>query len=103
MKTIRSREFRAERAWGALDVASMNGITIRVHWTDAPYRWHVNDGEEVFVVLDGRVEMRWREEGLERTALLEAGDLFHATEGCEHVAHPVGEARILVIEQAGSV
>ena len=26
-------------------------------WTDAPYKWHVNDGSEVFVVLDGEVDM----------------------------------------------
>ena len=55
MKIIRSKEFTADRAWGAMDVANMNGITTRVHWTDQPYKWHVNDGEEVFAVLDGKV------------------------------------------------
>ena len=103
MKIIRSKGFRADRAWGALDIASMNGITTRLHWTDQPYRWHVNDGEEVFAVLDGQVEMRYREDGEERHVLLDAGDVFFAGVGCEHVAHPQGEARILVIEQAGSV
>lgn len=62
MKIIRSKSFTADRAWGALDIANMNGITTRLHWTDQPYKWHVNDGEEVFVVLDGRVQMRYREE-----------------------------------------
>ncbi|HBL94816.1 MAG TPA: cupin, partial [Hyphomonas sp.] len=28
---------------------------------------------------------------------------FFAGIGCEHVAHPRGEARILVVEQEGSV
>lgn len=63
MKIVRSKAFRADRAWGALDIAKMNGITTRLHWTDRPYRWHVNDGEEVFAVLDGQVEMRYREGG----------------------------------------
>ncbi|SNS17654.1 Mannose-6-phosphate isomerase, cupin superfamily [Noviherbaspirillum humi] len=102
-KIIRSGDFTADRAWGALPVASMNGITTRLHWTDQPYRWHVNDGEEVFVVLDGTVEMRYREDGTEKSALLRAGDIFFASAGCEHVAHPQGEARILVIEKEGSV
>jgi hypothetical protein len=31
------------------------------------------------------------------------GDIFHAAEGEAHVAHPVGAARILVIERKGSV
>ena len=61
MKIIRSKAFTADRAWGALDIAHMNGITTRLHWTDQPYKWHVNDGEEVFVVLDGQVQMRYRE------------------------------------------
>lgn len=103
MRIIRSRTFTADRPWGALDIACMNGITTRLHWTDQPYRWHVNDGEEVFAVLDGRVEMRYRENGEERSAILEAGDVFHATVGTEHVAHPIGAARILAVEQAGSV
>ncbi len=103
MKIVRSREFRADRAWGALYIARMNGITTRLHWTDQPYRWHVNDGEEVFAVLDGTVEMHVREGGEERRVVLHAGDVFFAGIGCEHVAHPQGEARILVIEHEGSV
>ena len=72
MKIVRSKEFRADRAWGALDIAKMNGITTRLHWTDQPYRWHVNDGEEVFAVLDGQVEMRYRQDGQELRTLLDA-------------------------------
>ena len=103
MKIFRSKEFTGTRAWDSQAVANMNGITTRIHWTDAPYKWHVNDGEEVFAVLDGKVEMRYRENGDERTVELNAGDVFFAGVGCEHVAHPIGEARILVVEKEGSV
>lgn len=103
MKTIKSKDFTAEKAWGAVDIANMNGVTTRLHWTDKPYKWHVNDGEEVFAVLDGAVEMRYRENGTEKRVRLETGDVFFAEIGCEHVAHPIGEARILVIEKEGSV
>lgn len=103
MKVIRSKDFTADRAWGALDIASMNGITTRLHWTEKPYKWHINDGEEVFVVLNGVVDMHYREHGAEHIARLNSGDIFYAAKGCEHVAHPVGEARILVVEKAGSV
>lgn len=81
---------------------SNNSFTPKLHWTDQPYKWHRNDGEEVFAVLDGRVEMRYRENGSEHSAILEAGDIFHASVGTEHVAHPIGPARILVIETEGS-
>jgi len=103
MKVFRSREFTGKRAWEAVTVAAMNGVTTRIHWTNEPYKWHVNDGEEVFAVLDGKVDMRYREDGEERTVELKAGDVFYAEVGCEHVAHPVGEARIMVIEKEGSI
>ncbi|QLG92106.1 cupin [Pseudomonas yamanorum] len=103
MKIIRSKDFTGSRAWEALDIASMNGITTRLHWTDQPYRWHVNDGAEVFVVLDGQVQMRYREKGEEQVVLLEVGDIFYASVGTEHVAHPLGVARVLVVESEDSV
>lgn len=103
MKIIRAKEFTATRPWGALDIANMGGITTRLHWTDQPYKWHVNDGQEVFAVLDGRVEMRFRESGHEQSIVLETGDIFYASIGTEHVAHPIGQARILVVETEGSV
>jgi mannose-6-phosphate isomerase-like protein (cupin superfamily) len=103
MKIVQAKSFTADRAWGALDIANMNGITTRLHWTDQPYKWHINDGEEVFVVLDGVVEMFYREQGEENSIILNVGDIFYAAVGTEHVAHPKGEARILVIETEGSV
>lgn len=103
MKIIRSKTFTADCAWGALDIARMDGTSVRLHWTDQPYKWHVNDGQEVFAVMDGTVNMHYRIGGVEQVARLEAGDVFFADAGCEHVAHPVGAARILVVEREGSV
>ena len=97
-----ARQFTAARAWGARDLAEIEGASVRLHWTDQPYKWHANDGEEVFVVLDGTVVMHYREDGKERSVTLQAGDVFFAEVGCEHVAHPQGEARILVVEREGS-
>ncbi len=101
-KIIKSKDFTADKAWAALDIANMNGTSIRLHWTDKPYKWHINDGDEVFAVLDGVVNMHYKENDETRTAELNTGDIFYAGIGTEHVAHPVGAARILVIEKAGS-
>lgn len=103
MKVINARQFTAERAWGAQHIATINGISTRLHWTDQPYKWHTNDGEEIFVVLDGQVQMFYRQNGAEHSVQLQVGDIFYASAGTEHVAHPLGEARILVIEKEGSV
>ena len=101
-KIIKAKDFTAEKAWGAVDIADMSGITTRLHWANKAYNWHVNDGEEVFAVLDGVVNMHYKQDGESHICELKTGDIFYAGIGTEHVAHPVGEARILVIETAGS-
>jgi mannose-6-phosphate isomerase-like protein (cupin superfamily) len=57
MRTILSGSFTGSTAWEALEVERIGAATIRLHWTDQPYQWHINDGPEVFVVLDGVVDM----------------------------------------------
>jgi mannose-6-phosphate isomerase-like protein (cupin superfamily) len=96
-------KFRTDRPWGALDLAEIDGATVRLHWTDQPYKWHINDGAEVFVVLDGEVDMRFKQSGRQECVRLKTSDIFLAAVGDEHVAHPVGEARILVVERKGSI
>lgn len=104
MRKITAREFTGSRPWEALDIETITGsTTVRLHWTDQPYRWHINDGPEVFVVLDGVVDMHVRTEGDVSIHRLQCGDIFHAETGLEHVAHPQGAARILVVEREGSV
>ena len=103
MNIIKSRDFRPKNAWDSQLITNMNGTTIKLHWTNKPYIWHINDGEEVFAVLDGKVEMFYKEDGKERSTILESGDIFYASVGTEHYAHPIEEARILVIEKEGSI
>ena len=103
MKLIDPQKFQADRPWGALNIAKFDGVTVRLHWTDQPYRWHVNDGSEVFVVVAGEVDMHYREDGGEKVTRMKAGEIFYAGEGDAHFAAPVGEARVLVIERAGSI
>ena len=103
MRFIESSTYTADRPWGALDLAEIDGATIRLHWTNEPYIWHINDGPEVFLVLDGAVDMHYRDEEGEHIDRLTPGRICYAAPGDEHVAHPVPEARILVIERKGSI
>ena len=68
-------------------------MTVRVHWTDQPYRWHVNDGTEVFSCSRARSACPGAPVA-EQVRRLEAGDACFAEPGDEHLARPVGEARI---------
>jgi mannose-6-phosphate isomerase-like protein (cupin superfamily) len=103
MRFLDASSFTADHPWGALQIAEIDDATVRLHWTDAPYIWHVNDGPEVFVVLDGAVDMHYRQDGEHRVEHLTPGRVCLADVGDEHVAHPAPEARILVVERKGSV
>lgn len=103
MKFIDAGGYTADRPWEALDLGEFDNATVRLHWTDQPYTWHVNDGPELFVVLDGAVDMHYRVNGEERVELLTPGTVCCVETGDEHVAHPAGTARILVIERKGSI
>lgn len=103
MDKIQGRTFLADRAWTGPLITTLPNAAVKLRWTDTPFRWHTNNGQEVFVVLDGTVDMHVRgPEQDERVITLEPGDLLHIREGEEHVAHPRGQARILVIEQAAN-
>ena len=103
MQVIKTNQFTPQKAWDALSIANMNDITVRLHWADKAYHWHVNNGEEVFAVLDGEVTMHCQVKGKTTSTLLKTGDIFYASIGTKHYAQPIGEARMLVIEQQGSI
>ena len=71
----------------------MGGITTRLHWTDQPYKWHVNDGEEVFAVLDGTVDMHYRENGAEKIVTLNAGAALYAANIATSIQDGIARAR----------
>jgi len=102
MEVIDSHSFRADRAWGSRLLLDTGDHAARMHWTDQPYRWHDNTGDELFVVLDGVVEMHHLEGGKEQVHVLCAGQMALIAAGERHVAHPRGQARILVIERKDS-
>lgn len=58
MNIIRSKKFITEQFWVSIEIDNIGGITTRLHWTDQPYKCHINDGEEVFAVNDGQVEAK---------------------------------------------
>lgn len=103
MRVIKPKDYIGVKAWDALDIEKIENASIRLHWTNEPYIWHINDGPEVFVVLAGTVDMYVRDASGENIHSLQAGEIFHAEEGDEHKAVPIGTARILVIETDGSI
>lgn len=95
---IRSRGFTSDRAWGALDVATMLGISVRLHWTDHPYKWHVNDGKELLAVLDRTVDMHQREAEQAHRVQTARRWRFPCRGGMRTCCAPPGRSAVLDIE-----
>ena len=57
MRKFSAQAFASERPWGSELLQDFGDVTARLHWTDQPYRWHTNTGPELFVVLDGAVDI----------------------------------------------
>lgn len=103
MEVIDTDGFHAGRAWGSRQLLALGEFDARILWTDKPYRWHANTGEELFVVLSGKVRMHLRRrDGSEYFRDLGAGNAMLFNDGDEHYAEPLPEARLLVIERKDS-
>ena len=76
MKIVTAGDVTLDRAWAAVDLARIADATVRLHWTDEPYVWHTNDGVEVFVVLDGAVDMHYRDGTGTHVTRLEPGRIL---------------------------
>lgn len=78
-------------------INNINEVTTRLHWTSRPYRTHADEGDEVLIVLDGIVEILFKEGDIVKESTLKVGEIFYASIGIEHVAYPHKNARILVV------
>lgn len=102
MDIVDATAFVADRPWGSRELMDLGEHAARLHWTDQPYHWHQNTGEELFVVLDGVVEMHYLDRGEPQSRLLQPGHMARIAAGERHVAMPIGAARILVLERKDS-
>ncbi|HEX8193039.1 MAG TPA: cupin [Allosphingosinicella sp.] len=101
MLKLEASSFRAEKAWTGPTVAHIDRAVVKLRWTDRPFRFHANEGDEVFAVMAGAVDMHVRRSpGVDAEIVrLGPGDILHLAEGEEHSAHPLGEACVLIVEQ----
>jgi mannose-6-phosphate isomerase-like protein (cupin superfamily) len=101
MTKIDASHFRADKAWTGPTIAHIERAVVKLRWTDKPFRFHANEGDEVFVVMSGAVDMHVRAsaDAAAEVVRLEAGDILHLREGEEHSAHPVGAAAVLIVEE----
>ena len=90
--------------WSGPTLPPIGNAVAKLRWINSAFRWHRNAGAELFLVLDGEVDMHVRSgpDAVADIVRLRAGQLVLIEDGEEHVAYPRGEARILVVEHEDS-
>ncbi len=90
--------------WSGPTLTGIGSAAVKLRWINAPFRWHRNDGPELFLVFDGEVDMHVRSEPEAEVEVvrLRPGQMAWIEDGEEHIACPLGEARILVVEREDS-
>ena len=104
MQKFDAAELSGPVDWSGPTMRGIGNAVAKLRWINSPFRWHRNTGGELFLVLEGAVDMHVRSGPDSEAAVvaLAAGQMILIEDGEEHVAYPQGEARILVVEQEDS-
>lgn len=102
MQRFDSNDLAGPVDWSGPTYSGFGEAAVKLRWIHAPFEWHRNEGTELFLVLDGEVEMHVRRGsgGAISVERLGPGQMLVIEAGEEHIASPLGEARVLVVERA---
>ncbi|RIX27282.1 cupin domain-containing protein [Sphingomonas edaphi] len=104
MQIYDAMALRGPDDWSGPTLPAIGNAVAKLRWISTPFRWHRNTGRELFMVIDGEVDMHVRAgpDAPVDVVNLTSGSMVLIDDGEEHVAYPRGEARILVVEQEQS-
>ena len=86
--------------WSPRIIAQMNDYHFKVAKVQGEFVWHSHaDTDEVFVVLNGRLEIQFRQ----GSVTLNEGEMYVVPKGVEHKPVAESECHILLVEPAGTV
>lgn len=86
--------------WSPKVVGELNGQHIKLVKFQGEFVWHHHDDEdEMFLVVDGRFRMEFRDRSLE----IEAGEFVVVTRGVEHRPVADSEVSVMLFEPASTV
>nr|WP_246331265.1 cupin domain-containing protein [Saccharopolyspora hordei] len=93
-----------QERWSPRVLARVNDHDVRLAKVEGSFVWHAHpDTDELFLVLDGSLDIHLRERGTETTVHLERHDVFVVPRGVEHCPESPGGASVLLIESAGTL
>ena len=92
-----------DELWSPRIVTTVNDYDIRVAKVEGEHLWHSHDDtDEFFLVVEGELTIRLRDDNGERSVVLPRGSVFTVPRGTEHKPVSPGGASILLIEPTGT-
>ena len=86
--------------WTPKVIAEMNDYQLKLVKIRGEFVWHSHsDTDEVFIVIDGRMKIDFRDGSVE----LRAGEMFVVPKAVEHKPAAAEECKIMLIEPRGVV
>jgi mannose-6-phosphate isomerase-like protein (cupin superfamily) len=86
--------------WAPKIIAQMNDYHFKLVKFQGEFVWHRHDDtDEVFIVLDGKMFIAFRDGCLE----LKAGEMFVVPKGIEHKPSAEKECRVMLVEPSGTI
>jgi mannose-6-phosphate isomerase-like protein (cupin superfamily) len=90
--------------WNPRIAAELNGQYVKLVKFQGPFTWHHHETEdELFMVVKGRFRMEYREDGAEKSELIEAGELIVVPRGIEHRPVADDECEVLLFEPVSTL
>jgi len=86
--------------WSPRVVAELNDYQFKLVKLQGEFVWHTHDDtDEAFVVLDGEMEIGFRD----GSVTLRAGEMYVVPRGVEHITRAARECHALLVEPRGVV
>ena len=91
--------------WSPKIVGELNGQHVKLVKFQGEFVWHHHDAEdEMFLVLQGRFRMDYREpSGAEQSLEISAGEFVIVPRGAEHRPYAAEEVHVMLFEPAGTL
>ena len=87
--------------WNPRIAGELNGQFIKLVKFEGPFTWHHHQNEdEMFLVINGRFRMDYRENGEERAEWIEQGEFIIVPRGVEHRPVAETECEVMLFEPA---
>ncbi len=88
-----------DETWKPKIVGELNDFHVKLVKTEGEFVWHHHDREdELFLVIDGALDMFYRDDGAERIERFGPGEFLIVPHGVEHKPVAAPDTKVLLLE-----